>query len=325
MDYMVAARGYGLALGFLALTLDTLASTLESPQPPIRTAMALSCFAALGLASNFSWAYAQAFLFLASLAALAWTCRPSPFRFIAASLLPGLAIIVLLCGSALWNFPRHQLFWGSTSLHETLIELQRSSFDRLNPHFAHPLLVQLVEPFRRNAHWAILGLLLLAIPALAFKMSESNWRRNFSLSVATCLSLAALCHWLQFHYFQIPLPYERTALFSIPMLTAIVGAATAALLHPGFESMLRTAATAVLALIAVYFVGAIRDTHFKEWSICADIRTAFPVIEAECRRTGARQVVSDLNYTPSLNFYRILTKSTSMDEFPNDDKTSETG
>lgn len=315
MDYMVAARGYGLALGFLALTLDTLAATLESPQPPIRTAILLSCFAAIGLSANFSWAYALACLFAASLIAAWWTTRPPLLRFVAAAALPGLAIILAVCGPVLWNFPRHQLFWGSKSVLETVVEIHRSSFDRINP------LLAVLEPIKHYAPWALLCFFLIAIPSLVRK--TTNWRRDYAAILAGSLAVTALCHWLQFHLFQIPLPYERTALHFVPVFTVMTGAVVAALLRPAFERILRNAAIAMLALIGLYFVGTLRDTHFKEWSICADIRTAFPVIEAECLRTGTRTVVSDLNYTPSLNFYRILNNSQAMDEFPNFDAPSE--
>lgn len=322
MDYMVAARGYGLALGFLALTLDTLARILDHPSKPIPTAIALSCFSALGLAANFSWAYANAILTLTTLAILAKTTCPNPGRFLAASTLPGIAILVLFCGPALWDFPRHQLFWGSHDFRETLIEFERGSFDRLNPHLTNELVIRLLEPIRNHARWALVAFFALAIPTLA---RTQSWRRTFALTVGGSLALAAFIHWLQFIWLQIPLPYERTSLFAIPMFTAVTSAMLTALDRPGFARAARTAGAIMLALFAIYFTATLRDSHFKEWAICADIRAAYPVIEAECRRTNTRLVISDLNYTPSLNYYRILNQTTTIDEFPNHDRPPETG
>jgi hypothetical protein len=78
-------------------------------------------------------------------------------------------------------------------------------------------------------------------------------------------------------------------------------------------------ATATLALAALYFAGTFRHHYFREWSINANIRETIPILEAESRRLNTREIISDLNYTPSLNVYRLLNNTSAFDVVANHD------
>ena len=146
MDYLVAARGYGLALGFLSLAVYLFARTVIrdrdelSEREILHSAIAMSACVALSICANFTFAYASGFLLLAagSLAG-AWSIEqrrgvPALLRLTAACLLPTVAILVVLAGSALTRFPRQQLFWGSDSLLASWNEIRDASFLELNPY-----------------------------------------------------------------------------------------------------------------------------------------------------------------------------------------------
>src|SRR6266481_3844443 len=65
MDYLVAARGYGLALGFFSLAVYLFARTLVRLEKPserdiLNYATAISASVALSFCANFSFAYANA-------------------------------------------------------------------------------------------------------------------------------------------------------------------------------------------------------------------------------------------------------------------------
>lgn len=306
MDYMVAARGYGLALGFLGLSLAALAKVIQTPAPPIPTAALLSISAALSFSANFSWAYATAFLWLLSTGWLLWQSQTNRTAVLSAATIPGAIIVAAICGYPLLRYPKDQLFWGTDSLLKTILELDLATFQ----HQA----ANALETFHQIAIWAIPFFLLLF-----FLFNKKDWKYNFSIALLALVLLTTLAHWLQFRYLKIPLPFERTSLFAIPVLTALFGTALTSFERRG----LAISGTILLCLVATLFTGTLRDTYFRQWSINADIRIAYPIIEDYCRRTGTRKVISDLNYTPSLNVYRILSGSNYLDELANFEKPPE--
>ena len=89
-DHMVAARGYGLALGFLMAALAIAATR----KPEAATCAACSVCAALSFAANFSFAFVDA---AAMLAILIWACARTQalqvrVRLLGACVLPGLLV-----------------------------------------------------------------------------------------------------------------------------------------------------------------------------------------------------------------------------------------
>jgi len=318
MDYMVAARGYGLALGFLTLSLATLAKTLQTPAPPIPTAALFSICAALAFSANFSWAYATAFLWLLSISWLLSQSQTITYKLLAAATIPGAILVTAICGYVLLHYPKDQLFWGTDSLLKTILELDLASFALINLQWVPPKTAALL-----NAAHQIFILVIPSFLLFYFFFNQRDWRLNFSVTVVALLFLTTLAHWLQFRYLKIPLPFERTSLFAIPILTALFGTALTSFEGTGFKRVLRTSAAILLCLVATYFTSTLHDTYFREWSINADIRSAYPIIEDYCRRTGTRKVISDLNYTPSLNVYRIFCDSKYIDELANFEKPPE--
>jgi hypothetical protein len=316
MDYMVAARGYGLALGGFAVSLYLLARIIETATSPIPTAALLSICAAISFCANFSWAYATAILWLLSTLWLIWQLPSKRLQTSFAATIPGLILVAAICGYPLLHYPKDQLFWGTDSLITTIKELDLASFSLINFAWVPPSAASLLETFHQLSIWAIPCFLVAH-----FCLKPKDWKHKFSATLLALLLLATLAHWLQFRYLKIPLPFERTSLFAIPILTALFGTALT-----GFEDtrrLLNIAATIVLGLVSIYFTATLRDTYFREWSINADIRAAYPIIEDYCRRTGTRTVISDLNYTPSLNVYRLLSNSNHLDELPNFEKPPE--
>ncbi|MCC6393444.1 MAG: hypothetical protein IT167_22785, partial [Bryobacterales bacterium] len=120
LDYLVAARGYGLALGFL---LSAIACTAygEGAGGNKRCAAASTCLA-LSFAANFSFAFVDAtallFLFL-------WSCSRGPhargtrMRLLIFTVLPALGVSLLLTASTVAHWPKGQLWFGASSPGET--------------------------------------------------------------------------------------------------------------------------------------------------------------------------------------------------------------
>ena len=107
------------------------------------------------------------------------------------------------------------------------------------------------------------------------------------------LVLTLLAHWLQFKLLKIPLPLERTSIFFVPLLTAVTGAVLSVAPSNLMERVVRGLGITILCLTGLFFIGALRDSYFREWRSCADLKAAFPVILDLCRRAGVREVTSD--------------------------------
>ena len=336
MDYLVAARGYGLALGFLTLALYLFARILVqdwnsiTESAALNHGIAISASIALCFCANFAFAYACGFLWLAvaSLAAM-WLWRRKLgtltwMRMASACALPALAIVLVLAGSALTRFPRDQLWWGTDSLRETWKSIREASLGEINPFLVNPLLAGYFEAFKNHvfqvlAWWAGVYTALLFIDRYQLRASLS--RLVLAVSLTLVLTLTVLAHWLQFRLLKIPLPLDRTSVFVVPLATVLMGAALAAAPSNPLARAARGFGIAILFVAGVIFAGELRNSYFHEWRACADIKAAFPVVVDLCRRAGVSQVASQPTFAGSFNFYRAVHNVKDVEEFAVFDKT----
>jgi hypothetical protein len=339
MDYLVAARGYGMALGFLGLAIYLFAGMLLEERGGIgerdilKRSAAISACIALSICASYTFAYACSFLLLAagSLAGVRLVKQKrgislTLLRLAAACSLPGIIILAVFAGSALTRFPREQLFWGTDSLLESWRDIREASFVELNPHLVNPLLAGFFDVFKRYLFRALAAfgtgyIFLLFVARRELREPHAKSRLLLATSLTAVLTLTVAAHWLQFKLMKIPLPLERTSIFVVPIATALAGASLSVRLPdlvPRFQRMawaIRTFGIAILLMSGFYFIGEIRDSYFREWREGAEVKAAFPVIVDLCRRDGVREVASDPNLASSLNFYRALHRVNDLEEF----------
>ena len=291
MDYMVAARGYSLALGCLTAALLVMAR--GSTQPAW---IASSALIGLSLTANFSFGYADA----AAVAALTlWACgRSRSLRTATACVAPACLVTLLICGHTILNFPRSQLYYGASGLKEMWHSVVTASFDDLNPYIVNPLLAGLLT---QAAHWVprlfiVLGILQLG--AMAFRKKV-----GFAALLAGTGAAALGMHWLAFRVARIPLPLARTAIFFVPLSVLFLALAAVAATSR-FERALRICTIGMFQIAAVYFIGCLRLSYFKEWQFDIDVREAFGVLREIHRKEGISEIPSDWRYSSTLNFYR---------------------
>ncbi len=145
MDYMVAARGYGMALGFLMLAIATVAGWhLEGRRgSPVWGAGIASAAVALSFASNFSFAFACAFVWLAL---LAWTLLYSSRRVavLAAFVVPATVLTVMGPLPMVLDWPEGQLWYGSQNLGGDVGQHARGVDDATQPRVHESHLWQVV-------------------------------------------------------------------------------------------------------------------------------------------------------------------------------------
>ncbi len=155
-----------------------------------------------------------------------WTASAEKFkpRVLAAAILPGFLVTVLLTLDAVLHFPPGRLFDGASSLHQTLKSIADASLYELNPELANPLvyaILSCVRPFL----FPLLGVAVLAQALLLFLSrdkpgdSRNKWLLELAGVLAAAVVLTVIAHWLAFKIFHLLLPWNRTALFFVPLTT----------------------------------------------------------------------------------------------------------
>ncbi|MGD0435382.1 MAG: hypothetical protein ABSB86_02880 [Bryobacteraceae bacterium] len=324
MDYMVAARGYGLALGLLMIVVFLAARQILRYTPGHDAALRRDCVAAsvcagLSLCANFSFAYADCACILLF---WLWACREAlstkkeRWRLAAALSLPGLLAAFAIAGSVVWDWPKGQLFYGARSLSQGWHSIINATFYQLNPTMVNPLLAVALMQIKLCLPLLAVGLCISQFVLLSRESRRGNARL---LTVAEFAGAAAMLtlalHWLQFKFFRIPLPMERTGLFFVPLSLLMWGSVTAIERRGRAGRILQRLSVLVLFLGATYFVGCLRLMYFHEWAFGADVRAAFPVLQDVARRYGVSQIPTTWEYSASLNFYRAYFHDNNLESF----------
>ncbi len=139
-DYLVAARGYSLALGFLMWELVFFAESYLQGGPLTVTACAVSsACAGLSFSANFSFAFVNLSAMLAILFSACYQRPKEKFRLLAACALPGTIIVAIVCGYALSHTRPGELIYGATSLSETFGTIIEASLFQSRLDFLAPL------------------------------------------------------------------------------------------------------------------------------------------------------------------------------------------
>jgi hypothetical protein len=176
-DFLVAARGYGMASAFLMWAIAFPAWCYLDPGAASPKRLTLACSSAsaclaLSFAASFTFAFVNT---LSLLALLLWAHRAAPAvrrRLLAAAILPGLALTVLLPSYTLLHWPKGQLFFGGTSLWETITSVIQASLYQLNPHLLNPLLYPVLLKTRNFLVPTICGIAVFEACLLLFR----RWR-----------------------------------------------------------------------------------------------------------------------------------------------------
>jgi len=114
LDYLVAARGYSLAIGLFLAAVAVIASAMMTPGNEaklVRQSVWTSALLALSCSANFSFAIANGAMLTLF---FVWAIRRQKLiRIAVAAYLPGLLIGFILCGSVILTWPKGELYFGS--------------------------------------------------------------------------------------------------------------------------------------------------------------------------------------------------------------------
>jgi hypothetical protein len=243
--------------------------------------------------------------------AILWWFRPLRPRDIVAAIVPASLVALVLASHAVLRFPKSQLWFGAWSLGEMAGSIVEGSLYRPNPWVLNPLLLPLFE-WLRPAVFPILGLALAgAACAAAFERKLPG----LGLLSAAILTAAVAVHLALHLGWQILLPKDRTALWLVPLLAIAAGSLVSAAFKSRAGRAARTAMDAALWVTAVYFVGCLRISHFKEWRWNADTREVYGIVAEYNRRFGITRIQTTWKDASALNCYRAMSDNRTLPSF----------
>jgi len=191
--------------------------------------------------------------------------------------------LFLSVSAVLLQFPKKDLYYGATSLRETVSTIVDASLYELNPYLMHPPLHQALShltPFLLPL-LGILGvcqLVALFLHRAALRDVHSKWLTRLGCVLAGVVILTISAHWLSFQLFHLLLPKDRTAIYFVPLCTLVIGILTVIPLPGKRGNVARIALNAQLYVLAGFFLLCMRLGYFKEWKYDADIKNVYSVL-----------------------------------------------
>jgi len=332
LDYLIAGRGYALAIGFQFAALCMLTKMVLGGGGDRLAFHArwASFFVGISFCSNFSFAYADAiimagFFLWASTTAL--RSQLGYLRLAECCFLPGILTAIAICGPTLWDFPRSQLYFGSTSLREMWHSVISATFDELNPDILNRWMMAALRMVRNK-------LPIASVVAFVAMWAFIEWQRVRSRKqntdprvtllrlVSTMGLVAFLFHWIAFRAAQIPLPAARTALMLVLLWCVAFSTALAVRAESARFDPPGAFAAGVLILSVGYFAGCLRLGYFKEWQFDADTKQLYWLVNDLRTRCGIKKFGIDWRYSGALDFYRLAYGNFSIPNFDAEDSSN---
>lgn len=320
LDFLVAARGYGLALGLLLGALAVFTGRRHRQLARRRLALAGTSLA-LGLmvAANPAFAIAAGAVMASAAAVVLTSERRSALGSLGWLVLPGAFLAAGLLAIPLAHVRRDLFFYGAETLADGIHSLIAASLQHHRTAVLDvqaPIVGTLVNLIAYGA--LPVGALLLAVAiARRFRIVSASQdtaddRRTAAFVVVAGATLLAPLLAVTLHVVaRMPYPQERTALYLIPLFTlAPLGwAGTRAVL----DTSSRRWGTASLGLVGgaflLVYVLELNWTQFRTWSFDASSRRLFMLARTvhEGEWCPAHLAASWL-YEPSLRFYATIVR-----------------
>jgi hypothetical protein len=321
-DYMVAARGYGLANAFLLAAIAVPVWHRMKSRPSLRQSCVLSSLVlGLSFSANYSFALVDLTVFFAI---AVWAMRQrqgeSAARIVGLCALPGLLVALVMCGYPMLHWWGYDYAIGAHSLKEMRQSLVQSSLYRLDPRFQEYGWYKAVSFLRPLLPPLIVVLCFCRTVAAWLDGSwredpRSLWLGRFAAALACIVTFSVLMHWLAFRFYRVPLPLGRAGIFLLPLCTLLGGTILAAPARSLVSRWLRRGLIAASLSLACYFVLCLRLSYFKEYQWDADAKEVYSVLAQFNHTYGVTEVgVFDLGF-PSLNYYRVLSRRETFPEF----------
>ncbi len=327
LDYLVAARGYSLAVALLlaaiALFCDSVDRLVAGESMSLERCALISVLLALSTAANFSFAIVDIVAgvsFLIAVFVAAGFPRGRIVRLAVWGTVPGIAVGVFLCISNVIRWHAGEFVFGAHSPREMWTSLFVTLFPLPNPEIVNPVLYHAWS--RARLPLCIAAVLLLCVQMAAVvsvrRVRETRELRPGAFIASTLSGIVILTvalHWILWRVGGLLLPMNRTALFFAPLLTLILAAAADVLVRePRFRSF-AIPGVVILAGCSVYYLSALRLHYFQEWRFNEDTKDVYWVLSDVERQCGIHDFSTEWHYAATLNFYRRQYQSRTLKPF----------
>ncbi|MBZ5677533.1 MAG: hypothetical protein LAP61_25090 [Acidobacteriia bacterium] len=326
-DFLVAARGYGLASGFLLSAICFVAYALVpgAKSPRVTGAcIAASLCIALSFLSNFSFTFVDAacivVLYVWASAGKSFATRA---RLAAACFLPGLLLAGAVAGPILLQWDRGELSYGAASLTETFRSLSQASFYELRPLVRELIFIDLPVPRILLPAFGILTVwraVLLLIHRGSQRTEQTRWSPMFAAVPILAIAAALAMHWVLFRAMGIPLPKDRTGIWIVVLSTLFAGILAAVPIPTRAGEISQRGLTILMIVLGSYFLLCLRMSYFKEWKWDSDTDRLYSVLASYNHACGLDDVATNWRYDASLNYYRNASGRETFSNFPHDEK-----
>jgi hypothetical protein len=302
LDYLSAARGYGIALAFLLLAAYELIRVLESPAAGSMYAAAIYC--GLAIAANLTSLFPVAALMIAFIAASLALGRLQVDTIWSEWIVPATLVAFVFLVLPLSRAQPEAFYYGAKDLAQCVHSLVDLSFAY------GPGMSRLGLRFRflhAAAPFALLLLSLAAGPCAAIALRNLHRQPNrtdlslylLALAFLVVLGLITAAHLVA----GVPYPLTRTGLYLVP-LTFL--AASAILYRYRAAAVLRFAGCAAALLCLAAFLLQADVTSYAEWRFDSGTKRIARYIRFHNPPQRRLTVRASWVLEPSLNFYRIL-------------------
>jgi hypothetical protein len=323
-DFLVAARGYGLASGFLLSAICIVAYALlpeTKSRRVVSACVAASLCVGLSFLSNFSFAFVDA----VTIAMLyLWISGSAPslktrVKFAVACFLPGLLLAGALAGHIILQWNQGQLTYGAASLTETFQSLYQASFYELDPSVRDLMFIDISNP---AILLPIFGILvawqtsLILIHWKSLRADRSRWSPAFLAVPIVAIGGALMMHWALFRMKRIPLPLDRTGIWIVVLGTLFLGILAAAPIPTRAGEISRHGLTILMVVVGSYFLLCLRLNYFKEWKWDADTDKLYSVLASYNHACGLKDIASTWRYDAAMNYYRNASGRETFPRFP---------
>jgi hypothetical protein len=300
-DYLVAARGYSLALGFLMWSIVFFAESYVYEGPLFLACAVSSACAGMSVNANFSFALVNLATMIVILLTVEHLRPHHTVRLLAAGVLPAATLLAIVSGYALLHSHPGELIYGADRLRETFGSVMEASLFQSRLDFLSPIVFPLI---------GFTGLIWLGNLVRHQAKSPAAF---LGLGAAVIFVLTVALHLAAQTVLGLKLPKDRTALYFFPLF--MIAAGVLAVLPPPSRigRHLRWWFVGALVLAATYFLSCLRLTYFKEWQWDADVHKTYAVLSCLNREHQVTHVASAWPYRGPLNFYQ-LAQTTSMKE-----------
>ncbi len=305
LDFLSAARGYGLALFLFMVALFEILRETSDAAASARGWTVASIALGLSISANLAFLFPVLGLLLgASALTLASGSQVhAPKRALLRMWVPGALVAGAVLAMPLSRAQREHFVFGARGFGETVSSIVAMS---LRHHPTWWTATRVAAWIERGLVLLIPILLTLAIISAGLAVARGRAAASDPMRALTIVSgawVATIALILGAHcLYQLPYPAERTGLYFIPLFVVTLVLAARAFSHPAATAL----AAAVLTLLTLTSLEQLTVSSYATWRFDAGSRAIAELMAAHSTGRPVTVATTEWLYQPALEYYRVV-------------------